>query len=151
MKKQTRLCKKSPHTLLFAALCACSFPSYATELIIKIQGLKNADGQLVAFLFANANKEKFPTDISAADCTTKAPASTQAIELTCSNVTPGTYAVFAFHDRNNNGTLDHSFIGMPKEPLGFSSGCKATFGPPKFDKCKFDVGESTTEVVVSIK
>ena len=32
----------------------------------------------------------------------------------------GRYAVLAFHDRNANGVLDQNFMGIPREPLGFS-------------------------------
>ena len=32
----------------------------------------------------------------------------------------GRYAVLAFHDANGNGELDVNFMGIPREPLGFS-------------------------------
>ncbi|NLG34294.1 MAG: DUF2141 domain-containing protein [Lentisphaerae bacterium] len=33
---------------------------------------------------------------------------------------PGTYAVLVFHDVNGNRALDQNFMGIPREPLGFS-------------------------------
>jgi MipA family protein len=33
---------------------------------------------------------------------------------------PGRYAVMVFHDENGNGELDQNFMGIPREPLGFS-------------------------------
>jgi uncharacterized protein (DUF2141 family) len=31
-------------------------------------------------------------------------------------VKPGAYSIAVFHDRNGNGKLDRSFIGLPGEP-----------------------------------
>lgn len=33
----------------------------------------------------------------------------------------GSYAVLVFHDENGNGELDGNFLGIPREPLGFSN------------------------------
>lgn len=43
-----------------------------------------------------------------------------ALEASFDGLTPGRYAVMAFHDRNTNGVLDQNFMGIPREPLGFS-------------------------------
>jgi len=51
---------------------------------------------------------------------------------------PGNYALMAFRDRNGNGVLDRSFIGIPKEPVAFSQGY-APKGPPVFDRASFTV------------
>jgi len=45
---------------------------------------------------------------------------------------PGQYAAVAFQDFNGNGTLDKNFLGIPKEPYGFSNGARGSTGPPKF-------------------
>lgn len=51
----------------------------------------------------------------------------------------GRYAVLAFHDQNANGTLDRNFLGIPREPLGFSNGYWAK-GEPAFSQAALDVG-----------
>lgn len=50
----------------------------------------------------------------------------------------GTYALVVFHDRNDNGRIDHGWMG-PSEPLGFSGGFKLTLlsGRPTFEELKF--------------
>jgi uncharacterized protein (DUF2141 family) len=45
---------------------------------------------------------------------------------------PGEYAAVAFQDVNGNGILDKNFLGIPKEPFGFSNGARGSAGPPKF-------------------
>jgi outer membrane protein len=51
---------------------------------------------------------------------------------------PGDYAVMVFHDENGNGELDKNFIGIPREPLGFSNRYWAK-GPPTFSGASFTV------------
>ena len=53
------------------------------------------------------------------------------------NLEPGSYAVSSYYDKNKNGKLDTNFLGMPKEPVGFSNNVKINFGPPKFNDAKF--------------
>ena len=55
------------------------------------------------------------------------------------NVPPGTYAVQAFHDANANLDLDRTFIGFPKEGVGFSNDAPMRFGPPTFDDAAINV------------
>ncbi len=51
-------------------------------------------------------------------------------------VPAGEYALVVYHDENENGRLDKNFIGIPKEPIGFSNRYKPK-GPPTFDRSRF--------------
>ncbi len=55
----------------------------------------------------------------------------------------GSYAVMLFHDINGNGILDRNFIGIPREPLGFSNRYWAR-GTPSFSGAAVDVREGGT-------
>lgn len=44
----------------------------------------------------------------------------------------GRYAISIYQDRNKNGKLDRSFIGIPKEPIGFGNNYRP-FGKPGFE------------------
>jgi uncharacterized protein (DUF2141 family) len=50
------------------------------------------------------------------------------------DISKGVYAFSFFHDLNNNKKLDTNFLGIPKEPYGFSNNKKGRFGPPKFNE-----------------
>jgi uncharacterized protein (DUF2141 family) len=52
------------------------------------------------------------------------------------NIPPDEYAVSVIHDRNNNGKLDTSPIGFPKEGFAFSNNAMGFFGPPAFRRAK---------------
>ena len=54
-------------------------------------------------------------------------------------VTPGSYAIMALHDQNENGRMDYEPNGMPKESYGTSNN-PMSYGPPKFAESKFEVG-----------
>ena len=63
----------------------------------------------------------------------------------------GTYAVVVFHDENGNGELDPNFMGIPREPLGFSQRYWAK-GAPQFSGAAFPVGEGeSVSVDVELK
>jgi uncharacterized protein (DUF2141 family) len=72
-------------------------------------------------------------------------------ELSIPNIASGEYAVAVFADVNGNGKLDSNFIGMPKEPVAVSRDAKGRFGPPKFADAAFQVGESVTTQMITIK
>jgi outer membrane protein len=61
------------------------------------------------------------------------------------NILPGEYALLVYLDENNNDRLDRNFIGIPKEPLGFSNRYQPK-GPPSFHRAAFILmnGESRT-------
>ena len=50
------------------------------------------------------------------------------------------YAIVAYHDLNDNGKLDHHFIGFPIEPIACSGGFEFGFfsGMPTCDKLKIN-------------
>lgn len=64
------------------------------------------------------------------------------------NLPQGSYGFSFFHDVNDNGKLNKNFLGIPKEPYGFSNNEKGAFGPPDFEDIKVEVNEDTT---ISIK
>ena len=55
-----------------------------------------------------------------------------------------------YGDINANGKLDSNFIGIPKEPVGFSNNCKGKFGPPKYEDCAFKIYDKSIEMTVEL-
>lgn len=67
------------------------------------------------------------------------PAREGMTRVTIADLPLGQYALAIFHDENGNEELDTNFIGIPKEPLGFSNAKLKTFGPPGFKECVLDL------------
>lgn len=66
------------------------------------------------------------------------------------NVKPGEYAITTFHDINENQKLDSNFVGLPKEPYGFSNDAMGSFGPPSFEKAKVKI-DGNKKLVINLK
>ena len=59
------------------------------------------------------------------------------------SIKKGVYAFSFFHDLNNNKKLDTNFLGIPKEPYGFSNNKKGRFGPPKFNEASLEINKNS--------
>ena len=78
-----------------------------------------------------------------------APA-TAAGHLSFDGLPSGGYAVSLFHDENGNGKLD-TFVGIPREGVGFSRNPALMFGPPKFNAARFAVGGGDVGEAVKVR
>ena len=67
------------------------------------------------------------------------------VKVVFENVTPGSYAILALHDQNENGRMDFEPNGMPKESYGTSNN-PMSYGPPQFAESKFDVGGENQKI-----
>ncbi len=59
------------------------------------------------------------------------------------NIPPGEYALLVYYDENNNDRIDKNFIGIPREPLGFSNSYRPK-GPPSYKRASFILNEEMT-------
>ncbi|KJD35749.1 hypothetical protein PW52_08405 [Tamlana sedimentorum] len=67
------------------------------------------------------------------------------VSITFKNITPGTYAIIALHDANNNNRMDFADSGMPKESFAVSNN-PVLYGPPQFAQAKFNVTSENIEM-----
>ena len=117
-----------------------------SELTVEIVGLESARGQVrIAVFDSEADWLKNAAhavivDLESRDCS-----------WTFENVRPGEFGIVVLHDLNANGKNDRNLIGIPKEPYGFSNGMRATFGPPRWPKAKFDVSVGDNTVQIRVK
>lgn len=100
-----------------------------------MKGLRNQRGGVLCALHNRADAYPGEADKAAFKAHALIDEDKQAV---CEflNVPPGTYALSAIHDENNNKALDTNWIGIPKEGVGASRDAKGSFGPPKFDEAK---------------
>ena len=52
------------------------------------------------------------------------------------------YAVSVYHDKNLDNECNMNFLGIPKEPYGFSKNYIPKFRKPTFDECKIDAQQN---------
>ena len=129
-------------TILSGAMLLGMTAASAATVEVRISGVANAKGKVSA---AVCDKARF---LKQCVYSASAPAQAGSTTVIVKDVPPGTWAVLAYHDENNNGELDRNLIGMPKEPYGFSRDARNKFGPPRFEDAVIEVGDalSVTEV-----
>lgn len=66
------------------------------------------------------------------------------------NIPYGTYAVSVLHDKNSNGKMDKTFIGIPKEGFGVSNNPRIKYGPPSFSEAEFTAKGKKVELIVAM-
>lgn len=115
----------------------------AGELRVEVEGLRNADGTIYA---AVCTEDEFLQPACAHFG--RAPASEGAVTVT--GVPPGTYAVQAVHDENNNQTLDRPGF-LPTEGMGFSRDARMRMGPPRFADAAFELEEPGATVRLTMR
>nr|WP_315156664.1 DUF2141 domain-containing protein [uncultured Flavobacterium sp.] len=119
------------------SICSLGF-TQNSNLTINVSSLKNNTGLLTVELYNS--KEKFlKTAYKKGSSTIKS----NLASVTFSDVPKGEYTVMVYHDINNNGKLDKSFIGMPKEPVACSNNAKGFMGPPKYEEAKFTIASDS--------
>jgi uncharacterized protein (DUF2141 family) len=114
---------------------------------LKVTGLRSEKGQVKIAVFNSSEKWLGEEPVYSATINVGG----QSVTWKFDDVPHGDYGIAVFHDENKNGKMDKNFLGMPLEPYGFSNNARVTFGPPKWDKSKFVVKGSTTEVSIEVK
>ena len=138
---------------LFSALALASVvfaagEASAARIVVTITGLKSNEGGVYVGLYATPSKFLNGAQV---DVMKKVRASTAPITVAFDNLPPGTYAVGAYHDENNNNHLDTNFLGLPTEGYALSNGVRAMTSKPTFQQAAFTVGDAGVAVSLQIR
>ena len=116
--------------ILILCLPMTIFGQYRLE--VEAHGVETADGFIQVALY---KKEDDFLKFERVFRNAGAPATKGISKVVLEDLPAGEYAVAIFHDENGNEELDTNWLGIPREPLGFSRARMKTFGPPKFQEC----------------
>lgn len=122
--------------LILLFLCIPLLSLGQNELIVEIEGVRSSDGNINVAVYNKADGFLKFENVFLSDST---KASQGKTELLIPDLPNGEYALAVFHDENGNDELDTNWLGIPREPIGFSKGHMKTFGPPSFKECAFKV------------
>jgi len=117
------------------ALLAWEAPALAqarATLIITVQGVIPPGGILRLGVYDRAGYE---TDKETAFA--DVPATPGTTVVTLRDIPPGEYGVMVYQDVNSNDRVDSNFLGIPREPYGFSRNARPFLSKPGFDEVKF--------------
>ena len=142
----------------------------ASDLTVEVSGLRNYKGHIVLMLWPDSSESsKFPDaagvqyrdersgdlpcDFPNAAICRRVLESLQnlTVSYTFKSLAAGDYAVFVFHDENNNGILDTGLMKRPLEARGYSGVLPDDIGPMggriKFEQARFTLSGPKTITV----
>ena len=71
-------------------------------------------------------------------------------ETVFKDIEPTFYAVKVYLDTNNNKQLDKSFLGVRKEPYGFSTNADPILREPTFEEAKIEMSEENNTISIKL-
>ena len=117
--------------LALAAACALSAPVAAADLTVVVHNVQSGEGQVMLGLFDSASS--FPKNVARGlQAAAAARDASGRVTLVVRNLSPGSYAVSAYHDLDANGRLNSNLLGLPSEPYGFPTTPGARWVRPAF-------------------
>jgi uncharacterized protein (DUF2141 family) len=119
------------------------------RLQLIVEGVERAKGHIIVGLFA-CEPSYLEGDHPLFHVLLPAEPRNGRVAYTFEALPSGTYAIKLFHDINDNQKLDSNWLGIPREPFGFSNNPRVRFGPPDFDATRFDLpsGKLVRQTVV---
>jgi uncharacterized protein (DUF2141 family) len=106
------------------------------DIHLRVVGVEATEGEIMVAVYTD--KEAFLKS-EGVYRSASAGAVKGSTELIIEDLPEGDYALAIFHDTNSNQKMDKNWMGIPKEPLGFSNAKLKTFGPPGFEECRFEL------------
>jgi len=135
-------------TFLFSFLMFCSSVDSAPDATLKLEitNLKSSKGKLLIGIYKPGEKftDGKPVDSKIIDVNSKGN------QVASFNLEPGRYAIALYHDLNGNGVMDKNFVGIPKEPYGFSKDFRPKLSAPSFEDCAFDLPAAGKSISVKL-
>ena len=122
-------------------------PAGSATLVIHVQGT-TPEGILRLGLYDAA---RYAADDAPALTSADVPAQAGRTTVTLNNLAPGIYAIQSYQDRNGNGKMDTSWLGLPQEPYGFSRDARPRLSKPGFDRVRFAVAAGQNEQVFALQ
>lgn len=113
----------------------------ALTLTVEITDASSTQGSVNAAIYASDSSW---LKVSDATQILKTGSAGDRTVLVFANLSPGRYAITAFHDENGNGSLDRNVVGVPLERFGFTRDARGTMGPPGFADAAVDLQDDTT-------
>ena len=99
------------------------------ELTIKIGNIGLLEGQIRIGVF---DKKKGFLKREAAIRHYYITVKSKIESITIKDLPKGDYAFSMFHDENSDDEFNQNFLGIPKEPYGFSNNVKPKFSAPSY-------------------
>lgn len=132
-------------TLSFFALVLLS-RGQAADITLKVTEIKEVKGNMSIALFKSS--DGFPSGDQFI-IGKNIPVNAKEFTYVIKDVPPGIYAIAIYHDLDKNGELNNNWLGIPKEPYGFSNDANGKMGPPDYEDATFEV-KKDMEIIITL-
>lgn len=127
--------------LLLFGLISTLIPTNNPQLTIKISNIEKIKGEIKVGIF-NTDTNFLKEGYAIKNYSIKVENNTAILTIT--DLPKGEYAITMYHDQNSDNECNRNFIGIPKEPYGFSNNIRPKMSAPKYKDCKFILSENKT-------
>ncbi len=132
--------------ILLFVLLASPFQALSKSITIKIDAEESKKHKVYMSVFTQS--EGFPDQAKKAKRNIVLEPGKQQITI---RLKEQTLALSAFIDTNGNKALDKNSLGIPTEPIGFSSNPTLVFSAPDFDSSAIELKETSTVINMKFK
>ena len=117
------------------------------NLELQIDNIKDLEGTLYVAIYKS--EEDFPLD-GEWEFRTSQKVNSESELFKISGLEFDEFAIAIFHDVNDNGEMDKNWLGIPKEPFGFSNNVRPKFSSPEFQDCRIKIDEQNQHVKIDL-
>ena len=119
------------------------------SLTLRITDIRSKSGSIRVAFYNNAEdfKKEKPLFVRTVP---KTGMSGGVVNITYTDIKPGTYGVAVLDDENNNKEMDYGFV-LPDEGFGFSDYYHSGMSRPTYDKFDFVLGYGEKTTVVKLR
>ncbi|PZU56761.1 MAG: hypothetical protein DI547_15570 [Sphingobium sp.] len=132
----------------WAGLAGAAPQDMPQPLSLDVEKLRSPRGQLLICL--TRLPDHFPDCTGDPDRRHFTVPAAQARGIALGDLPPGGYAIAIIHDENGNRKLD-TFMGIPREGVGFSGNPPVRFGAPSFRSASFTIGGAAARQDIRMK
>ena len=120
------------------------------DLKISMTEIRSVKGQILYSLYKQ--ESGFPDDPDRAFRRGVITINAKQMHVVISDIPAGYYALSLIHDENKNNHLDKNKMGIPTEGFAFSNNAMGAFGPPKYQRARFQVkADSFNEQTIRLR
>jgi uncharacterized protein (DUF2141 family) len=120
----------------FLVLVASLLLSQTATVTVHVTGIEKIKGDISIALYDHT--DDFPSDDKFVQGVF-VPLESPDFAYSFKDVEPGTYAIAVYQDLDRNRELNKNWMGIPREPYGFSNNAKGKMGPPDYEDASFEV------------
>jgi uncharacterized protein (DUF2141 family) len=144
--------------ILFGGLAAIAAPAAAQEcvgehasgavrLTVNVVGVRPPQGEVAITVYPDDRRRFLAHGGKLARARVKTGTSASA----CFWVSPASYAVVVYHDKDSDHNFDRTLMGLPAEGFGFSNDPETKVGLPPLSAVRFPVGSGGRTISVQMK